>query len=1112
MRIKKVLSLAVVLAMVLTVVPMFGLTASAADETYEVEFTLHMDKCYKDIKITDTNGKIITGFCIAVSNDGFFPFVREEESAHNDGKSLAGTQGDIKEFEGASIPNYSHGKKVGIWYTDKETRITIKVTNDTSSNSYTVTYSTDQAIKPSSSDPLTGYTVSRTYTDGTAGPIATPEKWIAYGDPGAGNDALTSKTICNYLTDMKITNAGVVSESKTLTVTYGDSMADKNFTYKAPIGTTVDIPAYAVLDGTGANAVVKSWKHTASTEEIQGDKNINIKMVKVDAMAQYAFSTESKAKAVKDTYGDGTLKNEGNLSFSDNGFVTYKGNNGSHAGKDVGYVDLPANIAQDLTGSFTVSMWVNLNERNSAVFWDMCKDDTDTSSSGAGQTNRVYLKINNGKLNVNNRMINSSGTTATDEFNDATGKWALVTTSIDLTNKIATLYVNGTPVESDGKGNNGWWNEAAAPSKVYDANAGAQAFHLGRSRWACVSGQEGGNPSVNGSIADVRIYDSALTAEEVAALMGVHRVSTIKYMAGDQEIDTASVDTFTDTVTFEAPKTITYNSVVYELQSSDDITEGSNKKGYAETFTVNYAKKNLELKEPEKVYDLGSETIIEGNVPAAKYIELETKDSEITKINGVIDWDFVNAQLRYTDGQPHEIIVKVKADNDANANITAKINLTVLSCSDNTQSGKIESSNLNSGYKDYAKQFTAISGGAYFEFDLTYVSMYAATRPSNADAGSLGVFLGQTTDKASPAFQETGNAIGLQGRDNKKKVGFRNGDNYDEFQAQEGEKYRVLIYTDVAQHIYKATVYDSKGNLIYKTADKALSYRKNVDTINSICVSTNDHGTGDDGDIVVENFRVAEIEYPTAPTPSLGWDSDSKQFTLNFTKATDKPGDAILVDDKSTAWGENDTAVIKVGNMTNTAVTAYAAVADGVVKSAPATKSVYELVVDDIYDNAISYNGRDVTIGADRIAAANKVISHGGFYYTEAGNDKADTVTAKIIEVNVTTDTLTAKIKDSYKGFGLGFVLDENNKIYFGSSNKETEAHANGQTATGTTYDELTITLTDGNVTSASAVILSAADGTVITLDAVNIEFIETLIEEAEANGADVEADFIPEL
>ena len=293
----------------------------------------------------------------------------------------------------------------------------------------------------------------------------------------------------------------------------------------------------------------------------------------------------------------------------------------------------------------------------------------------------------------------------------------------------------------------------------------------------------------------------------------------------------------------------------------------------------------------------------------------------------------------------------------------------------------------------------------------------------------------------------------------------------------------------------------------YKKED--FQFRGDGDKLDSIIAFTN-NGRGEikltNVKITYAKLPVEEVKQPTAPKPALGWDSDSKQFTLNFTKATDEPGDAILIGDKSTAWGGNDTAVVKVGDKTNAVVTAYATTLNDVVKSVAAAKSIYELVVDDIVTNVGSYDKE--TVGADRIAAANKVISHGGFYYTGAGNNVADEVTKKIVNIDVTDSDLTATIVDTYKNLGLGFVLGTDNTIYFGTTDERT-VDADGKNGT---FEMLKITLTDGKVTDQSEVTLSAADGTVITLDAVNIEFIETLIEEAEANGADAEADFIPEL
>ena len=259
------------------------------------------------------------------------------------------------------------------------------------------------------------------------------------------------------------------------------------------------------------------------------------------------------------------------------------------------------------------------------------------------------------------------------------------------------------------------------------------------------------------------------------------------------------------------------------------------------------------------------------------------------------------------------------------------------------------------------------------------------------------------------------------------------------------------------------------------------------------------------GTCAIGDLKIVAVDTPTAPTASLGWDESDKQFTLNFTKADEKPGDAVLVGDKSADWGENSTAVVKVGDKTNAIVTAYATAASDVVKSNSVKSSVYELVVKDIVDHIGDYNKG--TVGADRIAAANEVISHGGFYYTETGEDKADDVTKQIVKVDVTDETLTAEIKQEYKGFGLGFVIGADSTVYFGSSDTAAVVGENSGT-----FDKLVITLPDGTITSASEVTLEAADGTVVTLDAVNIEFVETLVEELEAAGADADIALTPEL
>ena len=830
---------------------MFGLTASAEDEatTFKVEFKLNMDKGYKDIKITDTNGKIITGFCLAVSDDGFFPFIREDDSnaAHNGGKSMAGTPGAVTGFEGAGV---EADKKVKMWYTKGETKVTIDITNDTEGNSYTVAYSVEGALAPNTKTPLTGYKVLRTYTEGTAGAIATPDKWVAYGDHGPGNDDLTPKTICNYLTDMTITNGDSVAESKTVTVTYDGDMSSKSFTYTAPVGTTVDIPAYAVLDGTAENAVIKSWKYTSSTEEIKEDKTIDIKMEKIDAMASYAFNATDKAKTVVEGYGDAELKNETYLDFSDNGYVTYNGNGTDFKGTGVGYVDLPASIVQALNGNYTISMWVKQDGGTSSTtaFWDMCQDDT-----GSNNNNRIFMqRTYDGKLNIRYRPIDAGPNTNINGINQTDGKWALITASFDLTDtKRLTTYVNGTAYKNDQE-----WTTKNAPSVVYDLNKEKQVFHLGRNQWARDSSDstKTANPSLNGSIADVRIYNSALTAEEVAALMGVKRTATIKYVSGDTEIaPSTTVETFSDKVAFDIPQQFTYNDTIYVPAENKE----SDEKSYAEEIKVQYKKADVAVAEGSKEITLTSETIIDGNVPAAQTVEITTAEESIKYI-GKIDWESVKGELKYTDGQPKTVIAPVKSDNVQDGTVKAKINVTVLPCTDDSLAKEpIESSATDTGHA-----FSPVAGKATFEFDVTFSRLDGMS----ANAGDHGVFFGERVftlpafTSQTPAFTGAGNAIGIQGTAKgkfifKKGNGSGGADSATDraFSVNLNEKYRILVNADTENDNYTAIIYDSDGQIV-KEENEALAFRKTVDKLDTLVTSTNAHT---DSSFVVENFRVS---------------------------------------------------------------------------------------------------------------------------------------------------------------------------------------------------------------------------------------------------------------
>ena len=323
--------------------------------------------------------------------------------------------------------------------------------------------------------------------------------------------------------------------------------------------------------------------------------------------------------------------------------------------------------------------------------------------------------------------------------------------------------------------------------------------------------------------------------------------------------------------------------------------------------------------------------------------------------------------------------------------------------------------NSTGGYNMLGNFPVSTKGDVTVEFDLTVTNM--GPNGNSTEYGDLWVMIndsGKAENDPDHSYQFFGTgaqvAIGVSKED---KGGIRPVDgnktggrrtNPDqtinsEQKLEENMTVHFHVTANATSDTYTAYVIMPNAKQ-YKKED--FQFRGDGDKLDSIIAFTN-NGRGEikltNVKITYAKLPVEEVKQPTAPKPALGWDSDSKQFTLNFTKATDEPGDAILIGDKSTAWGGNDTAVVKVGDKTNAVVTAYATTLNDVVKSVAAAKSIYELVVDDIVTNVGSYDKE--TVGADRIAAANKVISHGGFYYTGAGNNVADEVTKKIVNIEI---------------------------------------------------------------------------------------------------------------
>ncbi len=271
------------------------------------------------------------------------------------------------------------------------------------------------------------------------------------------------------------------------------------------------------------------------------------------------------------------------------------------------------------------------------------------------------------------------------------------------------------------------------------------------------------------------------------------------------------------------------------------------------------------------------------------------------------------------------------------------------------------------------------------------------------------------------------------------------------------------------------------------------------------------------------DFAVYELTpAPTAaPKASLGWEDG--RFTLDFVPGenNDATGitiygadsDGSFVGAEAVGHAETTDGVMLTTGASNRIYKAIATIGKGVVEGAEsAPVSLYQLVVNDIAANADVYKGdQKEHLDAVKVAAANAVIAAGGVYYSE-GNALTNEGEKLFKTPVVDGDTVTVEINDNIRGFGIGFVLDNESKFYFGSAG--TEATVSNADGAGKVFYKLTIKKNGDKyeVTLSDAPETVGLEAVTLSLDSTNIEFVEKLITEIEAGGVEAEADFVPEI
>lgn len=214
-----------------------------------------------------------------------------------------------------------------------------------------------------------------------------------------------------------------------------------------------------------------------------------------DPIAWYKFDGNAL-----DSSGNGknaTLNGETSFVEGVNGQGQALKLNGSNA-----YVQLPQGILSNLQ-NFTISAWVRVDtSQNFQRVFDF----------GNNTTSYTFMTPSNG---TNSKFSITNGGTASEYATlgkiPVTGNWAHM--AMVLNENITTMYINGYPVAS---------NECTF-LKPYQLGATLYNY-IGKSQWTT-------DPYFNGTIDDFRIYNRAVTQEELLVMAGIPSTAIINATA-----------------------------------------------------------------------------------------------------------------------------------------------------------------------------------------------------------------------------------------------------------------------------------------------------------------------------------------------------------------------------------------------------------------------------------------------------------------------------------------------------------------------------------------------------------------------------------------------------
>ncbi len=325
--------------------------------------------------------------------------------------------------------------------------------------------------------------------------------------------------------------------------------------------------------------------------------------IDVDAglIAYYNFEEDAaNPSTIKDASGNGndatvlnTVSTSGwnrvnNVLTVSDGIAAFPGFTNNRGTSKGAAMKLPNDFNQK-ADSFTFSAWIKADGNNTyAIKMTRIFDFANMGSAATDKTNSIFARYtsSDGNMRIQDRTASSSTTyceTTLSEkpFTDAWGLFTLVYEKNEETGYYETaVYINGEIVPALST-TNLFTRGLSALGELDDTSNG---MFIGRTTWGQVD-TSADNPDFKGQMDEIRIYNRALTADEIGYLyentnpLGEHKmtsyvVETVTTLAGDYPILPESVK-------------VTYNTGAVKNESVTWDLIPSEKYGDEGTITVN---------------------------------------------------------------------------------------------------------------------------------------------------------------------------------------------------------------------------------------------------------------------------------------------------------------------------------------------------------------------------------------------------------------------------------------------------------------------------------------------------------------------------------------------